>query len=78
MRAMVTAWRWDRDDQLPDGRYWGIEGLNQVRVALDRYGMDVADWHAYRTARPDLMPSFSCTWPDARDLGAGRSGQAMK
>jgi hypothetical protein len=43
MLAMVTAWRWDRDDQLPDGRYWGIEGLNQVRVALDRYGMDVAD-----------------------------------
>jgi Phosphotransferase enzyme family len=43
MRAMVTAWRWDRDDQLPDGRYWGIEGLNQVRVALDRFGMDIAD-----------------------------------
>ncbi len=43
VRAMVTAWRWDRDDQFPDGRYWGIEGLNQVRVALDRYGMDVAD-----------------------------------
>jgi Ser/Thr protein kinase RdoA (MazF antagonist) len=43
MRAMVTAWRWDRDDQLPDGRYWGIEGLNQVRMALDRYGMEVAD-----------------------------------
>ena len=41
--AMVTAWRWDRDDQLPDGRSWGIEGLTQVRVALDRYGMDVAD-----------------------------------
>jgi len=61
MLAMVTAWRWDRDDQLPDGRYRGMEGLNQVRVALDRYGMDVADWHAYRTARPDLMPSCSCT-----------------
>jgi hypothetical protein len=43
VRAMVTAWRWDRDDQLPDGRSRGIEGLNQVRVALDRYGMDVAD-----------------------------------
>jgi len=41
--AMVTAWRWDRDDRLPDGRYRGIEWLNQVRVALDRYGMDVAD-----------------------------------
>ncbi len=43
VRAMVTAWRWDRDDQLADGRYWGIEGLNQIRVALDRFGMDVAD-----------------------------------
>lgn len=41
--AMVTAWRWDRNDQLPDGRYWGIEGINQVRIALDRYGMDMAD-----------------------------------
>jgi len=43
VRAMVTAWRWDRDDQFPDGRSRGIEGLNQVRVALDRYGMDIAD-----------------------------------
>ena len=41
--AMVTAWRWDRDDQFPNGRYWGIEGINQVRAALDRYGIDVAD-----------------------------------
>ena len=43
VRAMVTAWRWDRDDQLPDGRYWGIEGLSQVRAALDRLGMNVED-----------------------------------
>ncbi|MCA9911118.1 MAG: aminoglycoside phosphotransferase family protein [Anaerolineae bacterium] len=43
MLAMVTAWRWDRDDQLPNGRHLGIEGIDQVRVALDRYGMDVAD-----------------------------------
>ncbi len=43
VRAMVTAWRWDRDDQFPDGRSTGIEGLNQVRVAVERYGMDVAD-----------------------------------
>jgi len=43
MLAMITAWRWDRTDQLPDGRYWGIEGLKQIRVALDRYGVDVAD-----------------------------------
>jgi len=43
VRAMVTAWRWDRDDQFPNGRYWGIEGINQVRLELDRYGMDVSD-----------------------------------
>jgi hypothetical protein len=43
VRAMVTAWRWDRNDQLPDGRYWGIEGIKQIRVALDRYGIDVAN-----------------------------------
>ncbi len=42
-RAMVTAWRWDRDDQLPDGRSWGIEGLIQVRQALDRFGPDTAE-----------------------------------
>ena len=34
--AMVTAWRWDRDDQFPDGRRLGTEGLDQVRTALDR------------------------------------------
>jgi len=36
MRAMVTAWRWDREDQFPNGLRWGIEGLNQLRAALDR------------------------------------------
>jgi len=36
MRAMVTTWRWDRDDQFPDGRHHGMEGLSQIRAALDR------------------------------------------
>jgi hypothetical protein len=36
MRAMVTAWRWDREDQFPNRRHWRIEGLNQLRSALDR------------------------------------------
>ena len=31
-----------RDDQLPDGPHWRIEGLNQLRAALDRYGLDVS------------------------------------
>jgi len=34
--AMVTTWRWRQDDQLPNGRYWRVEGLRQLRLALDR------------------------------------------
>ena len=36
--AMVTTWRWDRDDQLPDGRRLGAEWLGQIRAAVDRNG----------------------------------------
>jgi aminoglycoside phosphotransferase (APT) family kinase protein len=36
VRAMVTAWRWDREDQFPDRLHWRIEGLNQLRALLDR------------------------------------------
>jgi hypothetical protein len=42
MRAMVTAWRWDREDQFPNGLHWRIGGLNQLRAALDREGLDVS------------------------------------
>ena len=31
--AMVTTWRWDRDDQLPNGRQLGTEWLSQIRAA---------------------------------------------
>jgi hypothetical protein len=34
--AMITTWRWDRDDQLPDGRRLGREWLDQLRVAAAR------------------------------------------
>ena len=40
MLAMITAWRWDRGDQLPNGRRLGTEGLGQIRAALDRDGPD--------------------------------------
>jgi aminoglycoside phosphotransferase (APT) family kinase protein len=40
MLAMITAWRWDRDDQLPDGRRLGVEWLGQIRAALDHDGLD--------------------------------------
>jgi aminoglycoside phosphotransferase (APT) family kinase protein len=33
MLAMITAWRWDRDDQFPDGHRLGIEWLNDLRKA---------------------------------------------
>jgi thiamine kinase-like enzyme len=39
--AMITTWRWDRDDQLPNGRQLGAEWLSQMRAALDRYRWDV-------------------------------------
>jgi len=31
--AMITTWRWDRDDQFPDGRRLGMEWLSQIRAA---------------------------------------------
>ena len=34
--AMVASWRWDRDDQFPNGRQMGTELLSQLRTALDR------------------------------------------
>jgi hypothetical protein len=34
--AMITTWRWDRDDQLPNGRQLGTEWLSQIRAALGR------------------------------------------
>jgi hypothetical protein len=38
--AMITTWRWCRDDELPNRDYWRIEGLNQLRKELARYGLD--------------------------------------
>jgi thiamine kinase-like enzyme len=38
--AMITTWRWDADDQLPDGRQLGTQWLTQIRTALSRAGLD--------------------------------------
>jgi hypothetical protein len=38
--AMITAWRWDRGDQLPNGRQLAAQWLRQIRAALDRTGLD--------------------------------------
>jgi Ser/Thr protein kinase RdoA (MazF antagonist) len=34
MLAMVATWRWDRDDQFPNGRRMGTELLNQLRGSV--------------------------------------------
>ncbi len=38
--AMITTWRWDRGDQLPNGRRLGTAWLSQIRAALYRNGLD--------------------------------------
>jgi hypothetical protein len=38
--AMIATWRWDRGDQLPNGRQLGEEWLSQIRAALDRKRLD--------------------------------------
>ena len=39
--AIATTWRWDRDDQLPNGRLLGLQWLEQIRAALGHDGLDV-------------------------------------
>jgi hypothetical protein len=34
--AMITTWRWDAGDQLPNGRQLATDWLGQIRTALDR------------------------------------------
>lgn len=42
MLAMVVAWRWDRDDQFPNGRRAAAELLSEMRTALERPERDSA------------------------------------
>jgi hypothetical protein len=39
--AMITTWRWDRGDRLPNGRQLGTEWLGQIRAALGREAPDI-------------------------------------
>jgi hypothetical protein len=38
--AMIATWRWERGDQLPNGRQLGTEWLSQIRAALKSRGLD--------------------------------------
>jgi hypothetical protein len=39
MLAMIATWRWDRDDQLPNGHHLGREWLSQIRATHDGDGL---------------------------------------
>jgi hypothetical protein len=39
--AMITTWRWDRGDQLPNGLQLGTEWLSQIRTALERRELNI-------------------------------------
>jgi len=39
--AMITTWRWDQGDQLPNGRQLGTQWLGQIRAALQHTRLDV-------------------------------------
>jgi hypothetical protein len=41
--AMVATWRWDRGDQLPNGRQLGTQWLSEIRAALDLRAGDLFD-----------------------------------
>ncbi|HEU4761594.1 MAG TPA: aminoglycoside phosphotransferase family protein [Gemmatimonadales bacterium] len=47
--AMIASWRWDRDDQLPNGHLLGTEWLSQIRAALRSRGL----------GNPELIPGTS-------------------
>jgi hypothetical protein len=51
MLAMIATWRWERDDQLPNGRRLGIEWLSQMRAAVDRDGRMLRDDHSTASER---------------------------
>lgn len=42
MLAMVSAWRWDQDDEFPDGLRMGADFLARLRAACGRLGLDLA------------------------------------
>ncbi len=41
MLGMVSAWRWDRDDEYPDGLRMGAEFLSRLRESAVRLGLDL-------------------------------------
>jgi Ser/Thr protein kinase RdoA (MazF antagonist) len=74
MLAMITTWRWDRGDQLPNGRRLGTEWLSQIRAALDHDGLDTHGWSRWFTARCADHPLDGL--PVVRDRGQERRRDA--
>ncbi len=51
MLAMIATWRWDPEDQLPNGRRLGTAWLSQLRRAVDRDGRIRRDDHSPASER---------------------------
>jgi thiamine kinase-like enzyme len=51
MLAMIITWRWEPDDQLPNGRRLSTEWLSQLRAALNRDGRKLRDDHSTASER---------------------------
>jgi thiamine kinase-like enzyme len=41
VEAMIATWRWDREDQFPDGRRLAHQWLDRLRATVDRAGLDI-------------------------------------
>ncbi|MGA8045517.1 MAG: hypothetical protein WCA30_04550, partial [Dermatophilaceae bacterium] len=41
--ALMTTWRWDRDDQLPNGPQLGLRWLSQLRAVLHARNMGLTN-----------------------------------
>ncbi|MEO3763993.1 phosphotransferase [Streptomyces sp. B5E4] len=56
--AIFSAWRWRRDDHMPDRAHRRVEGLKRVHAALDRCGLDrTRDRGRSRTGERGVRPS---------------------
>jgi len=69
--AMITAWRWDRGDQLPNGRQLGTEWLSQIRAELDRNTLDTRAGNAPGHRGPGRCHRRGPQPPASRDPAAG-------
>ena len=74
--AMITTWRWDRGDQLPNGRQLGTEWLSQIRAALDRNALlSCAAWSPRSPSGSRPRPAQARSLPRPERVAADETQQ---